>query len=262
MLTSGIIGQAARGDAYLGRPLIRERILSILTKGSHALLAAPRRVGKSSTLFDLFDNPPAHTIVIYYTSESVNTENEYYEKLFNHVTERLRTLKKYTTLIKDFTSRIDELGLDGTIKLGKRKINYRTEVQSLFESIDLKGERLVVLNDEVSSTVENIREDKDKRAAVHLLQTMRELRQSPHLLQKVQFVYAGSIGIENIVSELNCTNLINDLVSVQIPFSKDEVQTLIERLLSGSSVTLSPEGLERLLSVTGVAYSILYSDPS
>ena len=254
MLKMGIIGQAARGESYLARPQIRARIWRNLEKGASVLLVAPRRVGKSSILFDLIDKPPANTIVIYYTSESVNGENEYYKKLFGHVAEHLKGVKKHTakalTLSKDLVSRIEEISVKGNIKIGESKINYLNELQTLLEDVDLKGDRLIVLNDEVSSTVENIIKDESERAAIHFLETGRELRQSPKLQDKVQFVYAGSIGLENIVSRLNSMNLINDLVSVPVPqFSREEALTLVEKILTGSSITISPAGLERLLVV-------------
>lgn len=253
MLKMAIIGQAARGDAYLPRPQITEHIWDSLSKGANVLLAAPRRVGKSSLLFDMMDNPQPANMVIYYTSESVNSENEYYKKLFHHVVDRLERFKKSTTkamtLAKDLISRIDEISVQGSFKIGESKINYLDQFQTLLDALDLTGEKLLVLNDELSSTVENIIKDESERSAIHFLQTVRELRQLPKLYNKVQFVYAGSIGLENIVSKLNCMNEINDLVSIAVPpFSKAEAVELVNRVLKGSSIAISSGGLDGLLS--------------
>ncbi|MDP2209857.1 MAG: ATP-binding protein, partial [Bacteroidota bacterium] len=77
------IGQVARGDNFFPRPRITIEIWQKLDSGSNLLLVAPRRVGKSSILFNLLDVTRENNIVIYYVSESVNNENEFYHKLFN-----------------------------------------------------------------------------------------------------------------------------------------------------------------------------------
>ena len=47
-----IIGQAARGEDFFPRYKITEEIWNKLEAGSNLLFVAPRRVGKSSILFD------------------------------------------------------------------------------------------------------------------------------------------------------------------------------------------------------------------
>jgi len=74
-----VIGQATRGEDFFPRPKITNEIWAKLEAGSNVLLVAPRRIGKSSILFDLLDNPKEGYIVIYYTSESVNNHNEFYK---------------------------------------------------------------------------------------------------------------------------------------------------------------------------------------
>ncbi len=152
--------------------------------------------------------------------------------------------------MKGLVSRIEEVSLEGKLKLGESKISFLTELQKLIEDVDLKDEKLVILNDELPSTVENILRDEGTAAAIHFLETLREIRQSPKLYNKVQFIYAGSIGLENIVSKLGSINLINDLVPVELPpLNRDEAYDLVEKILTGSSVTLSSEGFEYLLKV-------------
>ena len=97
-----IIGQVARGDDYFPRPQITDEIWKKLESGSNLLLVAPRRVGKTSILYNLLDKPKKNNIVIYYTSESVNNENEFYKKLFNHIVEELNIINKYSAKGKNF----------------------------------------------------------------------------------------------------------------------------------------------------------------
>jgi len=254
MLKMAIIGQAARGEAYLARPQITARVKDNLDKEGNVLLVAPRRVGKSSLLFDLLDNPPANSLVIYYTSESVNSENEYYKKLFNHLVERLKGVKKHATKVtaiaKDLFSRIEEINIKGSVKIGESKVSYFNELQKLLDTIELREEKIIILNDELASTVENIIRDENPSSAIHFLGTMRELRQSPTLNKKVRLIFAGSIGLGNIVSKLEVVNLVNDLTEVTIPpLSQNEASKLVGKIINGSSLTISPGGFQHLLNV-------------
>jgi hypothetical protein len=235
-----IIGQVATGENYFPRSSKTDQIWNKLDSGSHLLLVAPRRVGKSSILFNLLDNPKPGYIVVYYTSESVNSINEFYKKLFNKIIEKVSGVQKYKKKVagiaKDLLSRIESISvLEGGLKIGESKIHYLELLNDLLADIDLGTDRLVVLIDEFSVTVENIIEDSDKRTAINFLQTKREIRQAPQLSKKIQFIYAGSIGLENVVGLLDSTSLIGDLCPVTIePLTKQEAEELTKKIIDNS----------------------------
>ena len=76
-----IIGQAATGDKFY----IREKLINKLWKrikvGNNILVAAPRRLGKTSIMLYCQENPQENHEVIYIITESVNNQNEFYRKL-------------------------------------------------------------------------------------------------------------------------------------------------------------------------------------
>jgi hypothetical protein len=249
-----IIGQAARGDDFLTRPDITNEIWQKLESGSNLLFVAPRRVGKSSILFNLLDNPKEKNIVIYYTSESVNSENEFYQKLFNHIIEKLSRSTKYKAILiskgKHFLSSIESVGKDGVKFSHDRSISYNQELNNLIKNMDLGEDKIIVLIDEFAQTVENIIKDENERAAIHFLQSKREIRQSPEIYRKLQFVHSGSIGLENIVSRLNAMNLIGDLTPIKIPpLDRSETVKLCAKIMNGSGVTFSEGSFDHLLKV-------------
>ena len=252
MTMNTIIGQVARGNNFFNRPSIINHIWNKLKIGSNLLLVAPRRVGKTSILFNLVDNPHDGFLVVYFTSEFVNSEEEFFRKLYSHLLKNISSFKKYKlkiqTLGKDILSRIEKLGTEG-IELGKSKIYWRNELQNLIATIEIK-ERIIILIDEFSQTVENIIQDVNKRAAIHFLETKREIRQEPNIHMKLQIVYAGSIGLENIVSKINCINLINDLSPIEItPLSKSEADSLVKEILLSLNLILSENEFNYLMDV-------------
>jgi uncharacterized protein len=253
MTINTIIGQVARGKDYFPRPDITDEIIGKLAAGGNVLLVAPRRVGKSSIMFNLLDNPPSKFIIIYYISESVNDANEFYRKLLHHIWEKIYGIKKYKsvwgTWAKEFSHYIDGISTDGVKFRQSSSIDYYEELRKLLKSLSL-GEKIIVLIDEFSSTVENIMTDTDQKAAIHFLESKRVLRQDPDIQGKISFVYAGSIGLENIVGRMNSINRINDLVPVYIkPLNKKEANKLTGKILMGSEITLADEAIDHLCSI-------------
>jgi hypothetical protein len=86
-----IVGQVATGDDFFNRKneinILWQRIIS----GSNIILSAPRRVGKTSLVCAIRDNPRPNFHVIYLITESVNDENEFFKKTYKQVVSELKT---------------------------------------------------------------------------------------------------------------------------------------------------------------------------
>lgn len=248
-----IIGIPARKEDYFVRKEITEEIWSNLKKGSNILLVAPRRVGKTSIMLDLFDNPERGFIIIYEDTEPINNSNDFYKKLFTKVNERFKGIKRYKNKIevfsKDLASRIEQISLtDVSVTLGESKISYKDELEKLLLRLELGEERLVILVDEFAQTVENIIEDHGEKEAKVFLESKRKIRLNPELAKKVQFIYAGSIGLENVVGNMNELKLINDLTPQKIkPLTLDEANVLITKIIDDANVSIGVESVEYLI---------------
>jgi len=245
MAMKNIAGQAVRGESFFKRPALVRQFHNKIDSGSSILIAAPRRVGKTSLMLHIHDNPIPQCHFIYLITESVNNENEYFKRFLDEIfeTEFLsslqKTSKKTSLALKDRMARINEIGK--TVKFDKEsRLDFREEFIDIIKSIDLGEQKLIMMIDEFSQTVENIIADEGERSAVHFLQVNRELRQDPVLNQKLQFVYSGSIGLENIVNRLDAINLVNDLDSMKVPpLSTKESHLLMQELTAAWPTTLS-----------------------
>lgn len=123
-----LVGPVARGDNFWDRPFILEDLWSNIESGTHTLLVAPRRVGKTSLMFRLLDEPKEDYVVLYLISESAQNAHTFWEMLFEALTEDefISTLKVKAKKIYDKlkTIRINEAGVKG-IKFGESdSINY------------------------------------------------------------------------------------------------------------------------------------------
>jgi len=92
-------GQVVFGRDYFSRPKDEERVWRRLKRGGHLLVLAPRRVGKTSLLRHLENNPREGFVFLYVMVQSCNTEHQFYkeilEKLYSsEFTDRLDTLSR------------------------------------------------------------------------------------------------------------------------------------------------------------------------
>jgi uncharacterized protein len=245
------IGQPARKEEYFARSQLTGKLWEKVQGGANILMTAPRRVGKSSIMFYFLDNPPEQFKLVYLDTESVNNENEFYKKLVKHIVDTLNKVGRYKKILAGFTKevagRIESIGLDG-ISIGNSRVNYFDEFVSLIKSLDLKEERLVIMLDEFAETVQNIIKDENRDKAVRFLQSHRTLRMMPEMKSKVQFILAGSIGLENIVDALDASGTINDLYSFPIPpLSRTEAKALINKTLEDSGYLFKEKHMDYLL---------------
>lgn len=246
-----IVGQAATGDNFFERPKLITEIWRIIQSGSDMLFVAPRRVGKTSVLFYLRDNPLVKFRPLYIITESINDENDFFKRLYSHVFELLDGVDKFSRRIKDLAgkNRISKISKRG-VKLEGVVLDYYDVLIKLFEVLDLDGDKLVIMIDEFPETVKNIERDKSEEEALRFLQRNRELRHLAIVKKKAQFIYAGSIGLENVVSSINASNTINDLHSFSIPpFTKKESRNLInDKILKNSEIHLNDKQIGFLLN--------------
>lgn len=169
-------GSVARGkDCFFERPIVVNNLWRKLEEESNVLIAAPRRVGKTSLMYYLLDNPRDNYHVIYVITEAVNSENEFYKRIINTLIEEVSTdaTTKYSTQfmqkVKDFGSRIKSFGAGGIkVDLDGIKLDYYEEFVSFVKSLDLHGKKILIMVDEFAQTLENIITDQGKSAAIHL----------------------------------------------------------------------------------------------
>lgn len=246
-----ITGQVARKDSFWDRKEELEDIWYKINNGSHILLVAPRRVGKTSIMYKIMDTPQEETIVLYVDVESADRENEFWKKLFSRLTEEefLNTLKtkanKFLTFLRKIN--IDEITTKG-IKFGETlETNYAEAFKRVIKNLDT-DKKLIFMIDEFAQSIENIIKHEGEREAQHLLKTHRELRQDQILSEKIIFIYAGSIGLESVAAKIESIATINDLAVVKVlPLGFDDAKMFIEALAISNAIDIDSNVIDYLL---------------
>ncbi|NOQ26627.1 MAG: ATP-binding protein [Bacteroidales bacterium] len=250
-----VIGQVATGDKFYKRNKLIERLWKRINSGNNILMSAPRRIGKTSVMNYCLENQPENYGLIYLMPESVNNMNEFYRKLVNEVYNKLKGTQKISTFLQKLISstKIKSIGANGISFDNLKETDYFQEFVNIAEQLDLEGYKLVLMVDEFAQVVENIMQDEGDSSAIHFLESVREIRLNPKIKDKMQFVFAGSIGLENIVARLNATSTINDLLSFKVPpFStKEAFDYIISIALKDEDYVFEHENIEYLLSRLG-----------
>jgi len=216
------VGQVARAEQFWPRDTEINRIWDTIESGGHILIAAPRRVGKTSVMYKIYDEPREGYVVAFVDVESADNEHEFWHKLFNTLTSETfigqthRYTAKFTASLRELAGKVKKVSTSG-IEFGDGKtLDYAAAFEKFVTELQI-DRKLIIMVDEFAQAVENIIKYQSKEQAESFLRTARSLRQNPKILEKVTFIYAGSIGLESVVARIGATKSINDLNSIKIP---------------------------------------------
>lgn len=251
-----ITGDAATGNRYIRREYINEYFWREVKKGNHILFVAPRRVGKTSIMKDLADNPPEGYICMYQDIESIQTKNEFYERLFELflqcVGKVTQIRKKLLTLWKSFG--VEELG--ETFKLKDREVDYKTLLRKLIPDLAKVNISIVIFLDEFAEVISKLNRKELKDDAIDILHTLREIR-SEGGFKNFTLVFAGSIGLQHVIKTIDRLKLINDLHPIHTEALNDtEADQFIGQLLSEATISFSDDSRQYMKNK--IAYLLPY----
>jgi AAA+ ATPase superfamily predicted ATPase len=242
-------GQVVFGDKYFSRPKDEERVWRRLKRGGHLLLLAPRRVGKTSLLRYLENNPHEGYVFLYVMVQSCTTEQAFYKEILEKLysSEFTKKFDKLNKKGKEFISSILN-SIEG-IELGDAGISFRngeykltsSDLENVINALQLK-QKLILVLDEYPDVLEQISKTQGKEAAINFLSNTRTLCQNTRLNQKLQFIFTGSIGLDTLANRLGSSGLINDRDKVHInPFSEASALEFIAFLENKYQSNLSLE---------------------
>jgi len=243
-------GSPVSGDDFYKRNYLIDKAWDLIESGNHILIAAPRRVGKTSLMYYLKNNPKENFTFLYLDTESINNENEFFRRIVNKVlkSDFVKGSQKLLAFLETHKPTIKKVGPDG-IEFGVSDIHdYLEMLTRILKSTTYQEKKLIIMLDEFPETLENIIDDEGESEGRHFLQSNRELRHDRELCNNVQFIYTGSIGLENVVSKLNAMQTINDLSQLKIPpLQPAEAIELIKLLVENLPFDLSKSLIDYIL---------------
>ncbi len=259
-MAENIVGPVVRGDNCYGR----EEIVTIIwekLKNGNVLLAAPRRFGKTSIMYRLIDDPHPDFRIILADLEHMTTPAQLLEELFI----QLAKDSKLGSLLYDIS--IIPSRIWSTIKqniseveLYKVRVELRESVSAawqdigteLFKKIRQSKEMVLFVLDEFPMMIDRMSHSSEHQEdAKTLLRWLRMIRMNPES-NKVRFMVAGSIGIEQVLNRIGEIASINDFEKIQVgPFTAKVADDFLQKLSGKHRLPLSHQGRNKIIDIIG-----------
>ena len=239
----------------IGRDDLIERIWRKLMRHS-IRFTAERRVGKTTVMAKMAAEPLPGFEVLFMELEGIDSPDRFVELLINRVKPLLSNTDKAKGWWKSFQEAIGGAEIAGVVKLpGVSKIGWQATLAKTLEGVceHQADKTILLLMDELPymlQKIASIKTDGDQKTlALTLLDTLRSIRQQ---YKNVRMVYAGSVGLHHVVTDLKQGTLasepMNDMPVVEIrALSESDAMALAERLLKDESVSIPPADHQAIL---------------
>ena len=252
-----IIGNKATGEYYFRRPQIEDDIIAEIEKGNHVLIAAPRRVGKTSVLEYLSKNFRPNWKCINKNIQGIDQERELYKRIYEFILTCLKSDQKLwqQTQVLFKGKKVTEISTQG-IKLGDAELDFISEIDKVIVAIPSEI-KVILFLDELPEILHQLNKKGQKDEANRILKNLRRWRQGPEF-KSLCMVVTGSIGLHHIVASINGrTTDNNDYALIDFEaLNYDQGFEFIEYVTGEATVKYSPK--LKLYLLDKINYKIPY----
>ncbi len=238
-----------QGDNFFGRT----RELSAAWSGlehSHLLVSAPRRVGKTSLLFRMRDQAEryGYTRCVYLDVSPCTSVDEVVAQLKPLWTTALQRSSRNLSASTRASAKLSVPGVSAEMSFEPSPpLPWH---QQLLEGMSSLPGRTLVLLDELPVVLARLlRQPQTTSGVSPLLYALRTVRQQ---VTGVRWVFAGSVGLDDLARRYGLTDTINDLSVFSLgAFSNEEAHTFLSELAAHRGTTFTPGTIEHILSSMG-----------
>jgi hypothetical protein len=242
-----VIGKPVTDGNFFGREKELADLLDV-TPREHVLMLAPRRVGKTSLLRALggaVDRSRA-SFSVYASVGSATTEAEFVQAVLEAIYATDRGKKLRPNIIRRAwrrrrTVKKVNVGPAG-LEFEHERMQWQQPADEAFARVFKTDLPILIMIDELPILVLALAAQDPSGIRVRaFLQWFRHLRQRPEA-EKLRFVLAGSIGLDNVTRRHQLTETINDLRVWRLgPFDPTTADVFLSELATSYQVDLSDE---------------------
>lgn len=244
-----IVGSTAEGNRYFQREKIEDKLWREIRKGNHILFSAPRRVGKSSIMKYVAENPKKDYICSYQNISSDDSSRDFYKRLFELAMFEIKGISKVWKKLESWrkTLEISDVTTTG-VTFTRKEIDYKDSFLALLGQLKGADLKIVLLLDEFPDVLKNIAKNESPKIARDILQTLRSLRHNDQFRGHFILVLAGSIGLDHVVKSIDRLAVINDLHEQNLPaLTETEATDFISHLVDGATMEIDAACSQYLL---------------
>jgi AAA+ ATPase superfamily predicted ATPase len=196
-------GGTVTGDGIIGRSSELAELWNKLQKRS-VLLSAERRVGKTSLLRKMTEEPPSGWTPLLIFVESARHPIDCVEAMYDVVSEAKMCSTKGVWM-HEIGKAFEKLGSAqvGGWKLPQVQSDWRQLMRTLVQDIvEHSDTGAILMIDEFPLMIWNIADDHGAPLAMQFLDALREVRQEFESTNRIRFVLSGSIGFHLVLQHL------------------------------------------------------------
>lgn len=250
------VGACVENDNFYGRARELRQAWRRLEDGNSLILAAPRRVGKTSLAKKIASNASVlGWSSVYVDLEGIHNEREFAEAIVAKLEECKNLLPRISDKVLNLISQIK-----ANIKIHDVEVNLeRKKVrESLFKEIyslfyDLKSEKILIVCDELAIFLNYLLKDNqeninDVEYFLNLLRSLRQMEGCEH-----RWIFCSSVSIENFLKRYNLSKTMNDVDS--LPFDAldgQESKGLLQSLCESYEIIMPDDVKEYMLGRIGL----------
>jgi len=257
-LADFIVGSVVRDDDFWFRDDFVATLWASLNK-HNVLLVAPRRIGKTSVMYRLLDNPVNEWLVIHLNVEECKTPEEFFIDLVDAVNEHQPDYFSHFLLsgwgyLKGLFNRVESVeAYELKVRIRKSEdlnISWKSRLDELMDRVYKSKQRMLFIVDELPDMLSAMRSHslEDQTSFLHWFRKTRE----QSLKESVRWLVGGSVNLIAALDRHKIVNLVNDLkVEVLHPFDEAEVRAFIQGMFKRYSVIYDEEVIPRILDLLG-----------
>jgi len=234
------VGNPVEGDDFFDREQEQVRAWRKL-EGSHLLMLAPRRIGKTSLILRLCATARQHSRwAVHCSFAKCESESDCVRELFTALATQQTISQRTKALFARIKSvKLGELGIEWHAASAEK---WRDAGEELGKALSEGEDDWLICVDELPVFVINLLQqgDEGRRKVRAFLYWLRDLRQTHY--RRVKWLLAGSIGLDTLAARLGLSDTINDLEPFPLDaFNEESAKCFLGELANSYGIVLDED---------------------
>jgi len=247
------IGIPVRRENFFNRELEIRELKHLMTRG-HVLMLAPRRVGKTSLLYRLWDDPPEGWLCLFMSVESLTNEAQFVARLLAEISQAHpggAWIQRFGFSLRKILDRGTHAAPGSIqVKLAEEIGHEWQDVGATVLSVlrEIHGKTFVMVDEFPIFVRRLLVGPEGEMRTRHFLDWFREIRNVRSAEGETHFLLTGSLGLDAVVRAVEMTSTINDLATFHLgPLSNEQAEALLKCLSKGEEFPLTAEIRSKIL---------------
>ena len=238
------IGSPVVGEDFFGREIELGKAEALI-RDNNLMLAAPRRVGKTSfarRLIDTLSSKGWNTIFI--DLEEITSIDHFFNAFYGELVKlpETKVVEKVKAKMKKWLSGIElsttGLPVKATVKMESSDNNDFKDLADILNTLD---NHTLVVFDELTVLLKSLSDKNDNEQTVRtFLNQFRAMRSATS--EKCSWLICSSVGVRNFTTQHNLSDTINDVADFELgAFSNEEATKFISILAEAIGIEVNAE---------------------